>query len=142
LTVELVPVPDSSSPDVIRTTGIRMKARPSILTLALAAATLPVLADCMQDLHGNVFCGRGQCMTSLYGQVVCSGYEDGGAHRTRYGEAVCGKGQCVRVGNGDLYCSTVEKGSARLDLYGEPRCEGACERASVDNCDTRPAGTR
>ena len=31
---------------------------------------------------------------------------------------------------------------SRLDLYGEPRCEGACEPASADNCLTGKAGTR
>jgi hypothetical protein len=113
-----------------------------MLVATLATTTLPALADCMQDLRGEFFCGRGQCTTDRYGKIACSGYEGGGAHRTRYGKAVCGKGRCVRISNGDLYCSTLEKGSAGLDRYGEPRCEGACEPASADNCHTSPAGTR
>jgi hypothetical protein len=133
----------------------------SVLALLVAGLMLPSSAypDCVTQLTGEVICGTGPCMTDLYGQVSCAQYRFGSAVRTScgdeadfrfnrvrpptsrcYGQVVCGRGRCVTTFRGEIVCSVLDGGGAVIQIDGTVRCDGACEAASPDLCERRPAG--
>ena len=79
-------------------------------------------ADCAKDLHGKVFCGRGECARDINGNVKCSSYPFGGAIRDLSGNVKCGKGQCLADRAGNVICSAGELGGAVRDKNGDVMC--------------------
>ena len=69
----------------------------------------------------------------------CSRFIDGGVAMTREGRVLCGKGTCVSSPQGRVYCSALEQGSALIDSRGRVRCQGRCEPARAEYCETRRA---
>jgi hypothetical protein len=114
----------------------------SVLALLVAGLMLPSPAhpDCVTLVSGEVVCGTGPCNTDLYGQASCAQFRFGSAVRTRYGQVVCGRGRCVTTLRGEVVCSVLDGGGAVIQIDGTVRCDGACEAASPDLCESRPAG--
>ena len=112
-----------------------------IVVVELILASGVVNADCMKNRKNDVICGKGECQRDRRGVVLCSAFRKGSAARTSDGRIVCGKGRCVKTLEGVVFCSTVPEGDAVKDIDGVPRCEGQCERASVDYCEAVPAGS-
>jgi hypothetical protein len=111
-------------------------------SLALACLLAPAaLADCAKDSRGEVYCGAGRCAVDRDGTVWCARTFDGGAERTREGAVVCGKGQCARDSRGQVFCSAQVAGAVLIDSTGTVRCFGACEAATVQNCEHTIAGS-
>jgi hypothetical protein len=50
-------------------------------------------------------------------------------------------GLILASGMANADCMKNGKGDAVKDINGVPRCEGQCERASVDYCEATPAGS-
>jgi hypothetical protein len=127
----------------------------SVLAVLVAGLMLPSSAypDCVTQLTGEVICGTGPCNTDLKGQASCAQFRFGSAVRTGcgdaaprpptsrcYGQVVCGRGRCVTTLRGEIICSVLDGGGAVIQLDGTVRCDGACEAASPDLCESRPAG--
>jgi hypothetical protein len=108
------------------------------LIVALAGADAAI-ADCVQTLHGDVFCGAGRCLVDRNGNVHCSKYYEGGARKTIHGKVLCGKGDCAKDINGAIFCSSEIGGAVFLDSKGYVHCYGKCEPASAANCEAVPA---
>lgn len=108
------------------------------LVLFLAAADAAI-AECVQTLHGDVFCGAGRCLVDRNGNVYCSKYHEGGAQKTIHGKVLCGKGDCAKDINGTIFCSSEIGGAVFLDSKGYVHCYGACEAATVEHCEAVPA---
>jgi hypothetical protein len=117
----------------------KVPARALLLLLSMLTGQAP--ADCLSNYRGEVFCGKGQCLYDLYGNVRCSAFRDGSAILNRDGRILCGRGRCVTTRLGEVFCSTEPEGAATLDRYGVPRCQGRCETASTEFCETQAAGT-
>jgi len=116
--------------------------RPTMIAVVgLILASGMANADCMRNGKGEIVCGKGECQRDRRGVVLCSAFRKGSAVRTSDGKIVCGKGRCVKTLGGVVFCSTVAEGDAVKDINGVPRCEGQCERASVDYCEATPAGS-
>lgn len=108
--------------------------------------TIPVYADCLKDLGGEVFCGAGRCLIGSkhiyeneYGTVWCSKYHEGGIVKKLDGHVVCGRGDCAKNTAGEVFCSSVIGGSVLKDSRGNVRCYGSCERATLENCENTKA---
>jgi len=110
------------------------------VTLAGAMASPAVHAACMQDRWGHVVCGAGSCVRDREGLVYCAPTRFGSVMRTIDGQVKCARGQCVKTLQGELICSTVDGGGAVKQLDRTVRCEDACELATTDLCEARPAG--
>ena len=109
-----------------------------LLAMALFVATMSS-ADCVQDMHGEVYCGAGHCLIDREGRVWCSRYYEGGVVRTLNGQVLCGKGQCAKDINGRAFCSSEIGGAVLVDTHGRVRCYGRCESASIGNCENTRA---
>lgn len=108
---------------------------PLILCLLIVPQT--VFADCALDRFGDVYCGMGKCVQDKAGAIFCSKYQFGDAVVDKYGNAVCGKGQCLSSTEfNDYFCSTAEGGGAQLDSSGLVKCYKACEKASIEMCES------
>ena len=115
--------------------------RPStIIATLLIIASGAVNADCITNRKGDSICGKGRCLLDRYGAGYCSSFHKGGISRTSNGEIVCGRGLCIKTRYGEVFCSTEPEGSAGKDRYGVPRCQGQCELATIDYCESIPAG--
>ena len=115
---------------------------PTIIVAAgLVLASGVANADCMKNRQGEVICGKGRCQRDGRGAVLCSAFPRGSAVRTSDGRTVCGKGRCVTTSKGTVFCSTEREGGALIDINGVARCQGDCERALVDYCEARLAGS-
>jgi hypothetical protein len=134
----------------------------SVLAFLVAGLMLPpsAHADCVTQITGEVICGTGPCNTDMKGQASCAQYRFGTAVRTScgdaakfegdfrvrpptsrcYGQVVCGRGRCVTTFRGEIVCSVLDGGGAVIQIDGTVRCDGACEAASPDLCERRPAG--
>lgn len=112
--------------------------RAAVLAL-LCVAVAPLHADCAKDSMGEVFCGAGSCLRDKNGTIWCSRFDDGGVRTTRHGQVVCGRGDCAKTFNGSVFCSTVPGGTVVKDRNGRVRCEGRCEPASAENCESTRA---
>jgi len=99
-----------------------------------------VNAECMNNNRGETFCGKGECKADRYGVVYCSAYYKGSAVLATYGDVVCSVGQCIVNNKNEVICSTEVEGDIITDMYGNPRCQGSCEPASVDYCESTPIG--
>ncbi|NTS77465.1 hypothetical protein HR060_11390 [Catenovulum sp. SM1970] len=108
-----------------------------ILGIALLFFSFVSFADCMQDIDGQVRCGKGMCERDEYGHVFCAKTLEGGAMRNQDGQVVCGVGQCVQTLDGDVLCSAEKNGGAAADLEGEVKCSGGCIKATNAQCDNR-----
>jgi hypothetical protein len=130
-----------------------------VLALLVAMLLPSAHADCVTQLTGEVICGTGPCNTDMKGQASCAQYRFGTAVRTScgdrpfegdfrvrpptsrcYGQVVCGRGRCVTTWRGEIVCSVLDGGGAAIQIDGTVRCDGACEAASPDLCERRPAG--
>lgn len=122
-----------------KTAGIR--GAPAWIWPLLVALAGPdaVVADCVQTLHGDVYCGAGRCLIDRSGNVFCSKYYKGGAQRTIHGRVLCGKGDCAKDINGVIFCSSEIGGAVFLDAKGYVHCYGSCEAATVASCEAVPA---
>lgn len=112
--------------------------------LSFAAALLIAniaVADCVEDLRGNVYCGAGLCVVDSKGVVWCSRHRDGDAEISLDGQVMCGKGQCARGSDGLIFCSSEIGGAVLVDSRGRVRCYGQCELATADNCESKTADT-
>ncbi len=110
------------------------------VTLAVAL-TKDARADCIKDVHGDVYCGAGRCLVDGDGKVWCSRHYDGGALRNLKGEVLCGIGRCARDSHGAIYCSTRVSGAVLVDNRGRVRCYGSCAPATKADCESTPADT-
>ncbi len=110
------------------------------MALGLSLVFGVVNAECLTNNKGETFCGAGECNISAYGEISCSAFYKGTAVKTKYGDIVCGIGKCVVTRLGEVACSTEIEGVATLDRYGNPRCQGSCETASTDYCESTPIG--
>jgi hypothetical protein len=112
-----------------------------LLTLVIGPVLwLPAEAACLKDRSGEVICGAGPCLRDVNGQVLCAQYRFGSILRTSDGQTVCGKGKCLTTLQGDVICSSFDGGGVAKQLDGTVRCDGACERASVELCERTSAG--
>ena len=115
----------------------------SVLSFLLLVVLLMIpalaIADCLKDGHGKTYCGTGRCKADSTGTAWCSKYFEGDAERMPDGKVVCGKGQCMKGSDGSVICSTETSGSVIIDGNGNVRCDGQCEPASVENCETARA---
>jgi hypothetical protein len=101
---------------------------------ALVAAS-PVLAgDCIRDVDGQVFCGRGSCAVDQSGKAFCA-RPGGDVARSQYGYVLCGIGRCAVDDEGRVKCSSIPAGGATRDSYGKVRCAGGCQDASPQLCE-------
>lgn len=98
-------------------------------------------AECLKDRYGEVYCGAGRCLMNSHGTVFCSQYYDGDVKRTSRGKIVCGQGDCEKLTSGKIYCSTEIGGTVLIDSKGRARCQGDCELASEEMCETTVAGS-
>jgi hypothetical protein len=134
----------------------------SVLAVLVASLMLPssTYPDCVTQLTGEVICGTGPCNTDMKGQASCAQFRFGSAVRTScgdtpfedsrfrvrpptsrcYGQVVCGRGRCVTTLRGEIVCSVLDGGGAVIQIDGTVGCDGACEAASPDLCERRPAG--
>jgi len=113
----------------------RFFSRIGLLAMALLMMTI-ASADCVKDLHGEVYCGAGRCMIDSKGTVWCSRHYEGGAVKTLDGQVLCGRGQCAKDINGQVSCSSEIGGAVLIDSRGRVRCYGQCELATGDNCES------
>jgi len=105
-----------------------------VLLAAAGAATAADNSSCLKNEHGEVVCGRGECVTDQYKKIYCA-KAGGGAQKDRYGVVMCGVGYCAKDGQGRVWCSKEAGGSAAVDSYKEVKCVGGCELASADKCE-------
>ena len=96
-------------------------------------------AECVQTLHGDVFCGAGRCLIDRSGNVLCSKHDRGDAEITIHGKVLCGKGDCAKDINGSILCSSEIGGAVFVDAMGYVHCYGRCEPATVAHCEAIPA---
>jgi len=99
-----------------------------------------VSAECMTTNRGDTICGKGECKSDRYGNVYCSAFYKGSAVQETYGNIVCGIGKCVVNNKQEVICSTEIEGVVTKDIYGNPLCQGSCEIASEDYCESEPIG--
>lgn len=110
-----------------------------LLVMAVLIPAITSSADCLRDLHGEVYCGAGQCLADREGTIWCSRYYDGGAERTSDGHVLCGKGRCAKRSDGRVFCSSEVGGAVLIDSSGRVRCYGQCEPATAEMCVKGPA---
>ena len=120
--------------------GSKILSKLWFLAAALLVANFAV-ADCVEDLRGNVYCGAGLCIVDSKGVVWCSRHRDGDAEISLDGQVMCGKGQCAKGSDGVVFCSSEIGGAVLVDNRGRVRCYGQCELATADNCESNPADT-
>ena len=101
----------------------------------LLFAIPPAIADCLQTLHGDVYCGAGRCLVDKDGKVWCSRFPRGDAEKTIRGIVLCGKGACAKDINGTVLCSSELDGAVFVDAKGLVHCYGRCEAASAAHCE-------
>lgn len=107
--------------------------------IGLAFVGSTAVADCMKNRNGEFICGKGGCQRDRSGVVLCSAFLNGSAVRNSHGEIVCGKGRCIENSKREIICSTEQEGDVQLDRFGRAHCQGQCEPASVDYCESRLA---
>lgn len=110
-----------------------MKILAAIALACTLAIPVAAAANCVNDQHGRVACGMGQCETDDHGNVYCSG-AGGGAIRDMYGKVLCGVGDCAKDGMGQVRCSKVQGGGAAIDSHGRVKCLGGCDAGSSELC--------
>ncbi len=96
-------------------------------------------ADCVLEMHGEVYCGAGRCIFDRKGTIWCSRYYDGDAEITSDGQVLCGKGQCAKDRDGQILCSSEVGGAVLIDTRGRVHCYGRCEPATADKCENTRA---
>ena len=112
-----------------------------LMAISTIAVTEPASADCLKNLHGEVYCGAGDCRSDRSGRILCSRHFMGGAVRRSDGKVVCGKGRCINNSSGEIWCSNEIGGAVLVDLNGRVRCQGRCEPGSIGHCESRRAGS-
>jgi len=123
--------------NVHRVQRARSMTRLQLFIILIVMPVNSVLADCRQDRFGDVYCGKGKCVSDKQGKVHCSRYRFGDAVVDRHGSALCGKGRCLLGKELDRYvCSKIDGGGAVVDRYGVVKCYGGCERASITMCES------
>ncbi len=126
----------------LRAAGVGIVPLAVIALLTISWGLAPVaLAGCDKDASGEVYCGKGMCLSGSDGTVWCSRFKDGDAMIARDGVVLCGRGRCTKDRAGEIFCSTEEGGAVLKDRNGRVRCLGRCERATVEYCESTVAGT-
>ncbi len=108
--------------------------RAAALLFALVAATTAAHADCINDRHGQVVCGQGQCEIDRVDKIYCAN-PGGGALKDQFGNVQCGTGYCQNDRFGHVWCSKIAGGGAAMDAHGNVKCLGGCEAGSPAKCE-------
>ena len=124
---------------LIATRLIDLDGRGAALLAILCLLVPAALADCAKDLNGEIYCGAGRCARDRSGTIWCSRFFRGDAKTTTDRRVLCGKGQCAKSFGGEIFCSSEVAGAVLKDSYGQVRCQGRCERATAEQCESTRA---
>lgn len=111
----------------------KMKYCPAAIGICALLLLLPAKANCINDEHGKVACGTGQCESDMYGKVFCSN-AGGGAVKDSHGIVRCGVGYCAKDSTEQVWCSKSQGGGAAVDSNGAVKCFDGCEVGTTELC--------
>ncbi len=110
-----------------------MKKLRGVILLASLAVPIGANANCINDLYGNVVCGKGQCEADRFGKIYCAD-AGGGAMKDQFANVQCGVGYCAKDKFGHVWCSKEPGGGAATDSTGKVKCLGGCDEGSPSQC--------